>query len=103
MQSGLNGSTFKYHFGVRRFHIIPQSYGFSQGLWLKNFLQVLLLCNQRYQVPLLIYINQYGQVSCLVIGRKLLGDMKYLMRSVKIAVEGVGVWTGDHLDVKRVN
>ena len=34
---------------------------------------------------------------------KVLGDMKYLMRSVKRAAEAVGIWTEDNWDVKRVN
>ena len=33
----------------------------------------------------------------------MLGDMKYLMRSVKRAVGAVGIWTEDNWDVKRVN
>ena len=39
----------------------------------------------------------------LVIGNKVLGDMEYLMRSVKQAAEAVEIWTEDHWDVKRVN
>ena len=39
----------------------------------------------------------------MVLGRKLLGDMKYLMRSVKRAAEAVGIWTEDNWNVKRVN
>ena len=34
---------------------------------------------------------------------KVLGDMKYLMRSVKQAADAVGIWTEDTRDVKRVN
>ena len=34
---------------------------------------------------------------------KVLGDMKYLMRSVKQAAEAVGIWTEQNWDVKRVN
>ena len=34
---------------------------------------------------------------------KLLGDMKYLMRSVKQAADAVGIWTEENRDVKRVN
>ena len=34
---------------------------------------------------------------------KLLGYMKYLMRSVKRAAEVVGIWTEENWDVKRVN
>ena len=33
---------------------------------------------------------------------KVLGDMKYLMRSVKRSAEAVGIWTEDNWDVKRV-
>ena len=33
----------------------------------------------------------------------MLGNMKYLIRTVKQAVEGVGIWTEANLDVKRVN
>ena len=29
--------------------------------------------------------------------------MKYLTRPVQLAVEGVGIWTEDNWDVKRVN
>ena len=90
MQIGLNVRTFKYYFRGGRFHILPQSYGFSHVLWLNNYLQVLLLGNQRDQVPPLRYINRYDELYCLVRGSKVLGDMKYLMRSVKIAVEGGG-------------
>ena len=41
-------------------------------------------------------------MSCLVRGSKVLGDMKYLMRSVKKAAEVVGIWTEENWDVKRV-
>ena len=34
---------------------------------------------------------------------KVLGDMKYLMKSVKLAAEAVGILTEDDRDVKRVN
>ena len=49
--------SFKYHFGGGRFHMILQSYTFSHGLCLNNFLQFWLICNQRDQVPLFRYIN----------------------------------------------
>ena len=39
----------------------------------------------------------------MVRGRKVLRDMKYLMRSVKRGAEAVGIWTEDKWDVKRVN
>ena len=42
-------------------------------------------------------------MSHLVRGRKVLGDMKYLMSSVKQAAEVVGIWTEDNWDMKRVN
>ena len=69
--------------------MFPQSYKISHYLCLNNFLQVWLIGNQRYQVPLFKYINHYGDVSHLVRGNKVLGGMKYLMRSVKRAVEAV--------------
>ena len=42
-------------------------------------------------------------MSILVIGRKVIGDMKYLTRSVNRSEEAVGIWTEDNWDVKRVN
>ena len=83
--------------------MLTQYYKFSHGLCLYNFLQVWLIGNQRYQVPLFRYINWYCEASHLVIGSKVIGDMKYLMRSVKRAAGAVGIWTEDHWDVKRVN
>ena len=83
--------------------MLPQSYTFSHGLCLNNFLRVLLICNQRDQVPPFRYINQDDKVSHLVIVMKVLGDMKYLMRSVKQAVEAVGIWSEENRDVKIVN
>ena len=59
--------------------------------------------NQRYQVPLLIYINQAGEVSHLVRGSKVLRDRKYLMSSFKRAAKAVGIWTENNCDVKNVN
>ena len=35
--------------------------------------------------------------------RKVLGDIIYLMRSVKRAAEVLGIWTEENWDVKRVN
>ena len=58
-----------------------------------NFLQVWLLGNQRYQDPPFRYINRADNVSHLVRGRKLIGVMKFLIRSVKREVEAVGIWT----------
>ena len=76
--------------------MIPQPYKFSHSLCLNNLLQVWLMGNQRYQVNLFRYSNCSDEVSHLVIERKVLGDMKYLMRSVKRAVETVGIWTEDN-------
>ena len=42
-------------------------------------------------------------MSPLVRGSKLLGDMKYLMWSVKRSAEAVGIWTEENWDVNRVN
>ena len=83
--------------------MLRQSYEFSHGLCLNNPLQVWLMNNQRYQVPPLRYINHNDEVSILVIGRKVIGDIKYLMRSLKRAVKAVGIWTEENWDVKRVN
>ena len=76
--------------------MLPQSYVFSHGLCLNNFLQVWFISNQRYQVTPFIYINQDDQVSILVIGRKVLWGMKYLIRSVKKAAEEKGIYTEDN-------
>ena len=83
--------------------MLPQSYTFSHRLCLNIFLQVLLICNQRYQVPPFRYISQADKVSNLVIVMKVLGDMNDLMRPVKQAAEAVGIWTEEKRDVKRVN
>ena len=80
-----------------------QSYKFSRGLCLNNFLQVLLIVNQRDQVPLFRYINWADQVSHFFRGRKVLVDMKYLMRSVKRAAQAIGIWIEENWDQKRVN
>ena len=88
MKSVLNGRTFKYHFGGGRFHMLPNSYKFSYRI---NLLQLLLICIQRGQVPLFRYINREDELYSLVRGRKVLGYMKYLMRSVKRAVEAVEI------------
>ena len=66
-------------------------------------LQVWLIINQRYQVPLFIYINRSDEVSNLVRGRKIIGDTKSLMRSVKRAAEAVGICTEENWYVQRVN
>ena len=83
--------------------MLPQSYKFSHSLCLDHFLQVWLIVNQRDQVPSFRHINQDYGVSHLVRLRKFLGGIKYLMRSVKRAVEAVGIWTEDNWGVKRVN
>ena len=83
--------------------MLPQSYTFYHGLCLNNLLQVLLICNQRDQVPPFRYINQADKVSHLVIAMEVLGDIKYLMKSVKRAADAVGIWTEENWDVKRVN
>ena len=83
--------------------MLPQSYTFSHGLCLNNLLQVWLIGNQRDPVTPFIYINRSDEVSHLVIVRKVLGGIKYLMRSVKRAAEAVGIWTEENCDVKRAN
>ena len=75
--------SFRYNFGGDRFYMIPQSYKFSHSLYLNNFLEVWLIGNQRYQVTPFRYINWADEVSRFVRVRKVLGDMKYLMSSVK--------------------
>ena len=82
IKSELNGKTFKYYFGGVRFHMLPQSYTFSRVLCMNGFLQVWFICNKIYQVPPFRYINKYDEVSHIFRGSKLIGDMKYLMRSV---------------------
>ena len=47
-----------------------------------------------------MYINQSDEVYHLVRVRKVLSDMKDLMRSVKRSAEAVGIWTKDHCDVR---
>ena len=83
--------------------MLPQSYEFSHGLCLNNFLQVLFIGNQRDHVTPFRYINWDDEVYHFVRGWKVLGDMKYLIRSVKRAAEAVGIWTKENWDVKRVN
>ena len=63
--------------------MLPQSYNFSRGLCLNNFLQVWLIGNQRDRVNPFRYINRADEVSFLVRRRRVLRDMKYLMKSVK--------------------
>ena len=76
--------------------MLLQSYKFSHRLYLNNFLQVWLMCNQRDQVPSFRYINWDGAVHHLFRRIKVLGDMKYLMRSVKRSAEAVGIWTTEN-------
>ena len=83
--------------------MIPQSYKFSHDLCLNNSLQVRFIDNQVDQVPPFRCINWDDKVSILVRGRKVLGDTKQLMRSVKRAAEAVGNWNDDNWEVKRVN
>ena len=83
--------------------MLPLSYKTSHSIVLNNFFQVWLIFNQRYQVPPFIYINGADEVSRLNIVIKVLGDMKYLIRSVKRASEALGIWTEDNWDLKRVN
>ena len=54
-------------------------------------------------VPPFRYINQDDKISHLVIVMKVLGDMTYLMRSVKQEADAVGIWSEENRDVKRVN
>ena len=82
MKIVLKVSTSKYNFGGGEFHMLSQSYKFSHGLCLNNFLQVWLIGNQKYQLPPFRYINRDDEVSHLVRIKKVLGDMKYLMRSI---------------------
>ena len=56
--------------------MLPQSYGFSRGLCLNCLLQVWLIVNQIYQVPLFRYINCDDELYILDKGRKVIGDMK---------------------------
>ena len=58
---------------------------------------------KRDQVPQLRYIDQADKVSHLVIVMKVIGDIKYLMRSVKGAENAVEICTEENWDVKRVN
>ena len=83
--------------------MLHQSYKISHSLCLNNFLQVWFIGNQKDHVTPFRYINWADYVSHLVKGRKLLGNMKYLMRSVKRAAEAVIIWTEESWDVKRVN
>ena len=83
--------------------MLPNYYKSSHVFCLNNFLQVCLIGNQRYHFTPFRYINWDDEVYNLVIGIKVRGDMKYLIISVKIGSEAVGIWTEDNWDVKRVN
>ena len=83
--------------------MLPQSYIFSHRLCLNHFLQVWLIGDKRDQVTLFRYINHADEVSHLVRVRKVRGDMKDLLRSVKQEVEAVGICTEENWDVKREN
>ena len=83
--------------------MILQYYKVSHGLCLNNFLQILLICNQKYQFPPFGYIIQDYDVSHLVRVRKVTGHMKSLMRLVNRGVEAVEICTDDNWDMKRVN
>ena len=91
MQIILNERTFKCHFGVGRFPMLPQFYKFAHVFRLNHFPHVWVIGNQRYQEPTIRYINQTDEVYSLVRGRKVLGDIKYLMKSVKQSAEVVGI------------
>ena len=97
----MNENTFKYHFGEGRcggrFYMLPQFYTYSYSLCLNNFIQVQLIGKQSYQVTLFRYITRADGVSHLVRGRKVLGDKKYLMKSVKQAAEAIIIWTEEDL------
>ena len=83
--------------------MLPQSYKVSHGFCLNDFLQVLFMGNQRDHVTPFRYINWSDGVSHLVRGRKVIGNLKYLLRPVKRAEEAVGIWTEEKCDMKRVN
>ena len=93
MKSGFNGKTFEFIFEGGRFHMLPQSYKFSHSLCLNNYPQFWLIRNQRDQVILFRYINRDYEVSHLIRGSKVLGDINHLMSSVKRAAEAAGIWT----------
>ena len=62
-------------------------------IFFNNFLQVWLIDNQRYQFPPFIYINRADEVYHLFRGSKLLGDIKYLTKPVKLEAEAVRICT----------
>ena len=83
--------------------MLPQSYKFSHGLCLNNLLQVWLIGNQRDETPPFRYINKADGMSYFVRGSKVLGDMEYLMRSVKRVADAIGVRNEDNWYGKIVN
>ena len=70
---------------------------------MNSVLKSWLIVNQIDQITPFIYIVKNGEVSHLFRGSKVIGDMKYLMRSVKRTADAVGIWNEDNQDVKRVN
>ena len=63
---------------------------------MNDFLQVWLIGNYRYQVLSFTGNNWDDEVYLLIRRRKVLGDMKYLTRSVKQAAEALRVWAEDN-------
>ena len=66
--------------------MLPQSYEFSHGLCLDNFLQVLLIVNQIYWVPPFRYINRGDEVSHLV-------ERQLFMRKVLILIPKLSIFS----------
>ena len=95
--------TFEYHFWEGRFHILPQSYKIYHCLCFHHFLQFWLIVSQRDQVYPFRCINWDNEVYHFVRESKLIGKLKYLMRSVKRTAEALGIWTEDNWNVKRVH
>ena len=58
--------------------------------------------NQKHQVTPLRYINRADEVSRFVRGSTGIKDVEYLMRSVKLEAEAVGIWTEENWNVKRI-
>ena len=83
--------------------MLPRFYKFSRCPCLNNFLQVWFIVNQRDQVSTFRHIIWDDEIPRFIIRIKVLGDMKYLMRSFKRASEAVGIWTEGNWDVKRLN
>ena len=53
-------------------------------------------------VSFVFYRRTYCGRILSVRGRKVLGDMKYSMRSVKLSAQAVGIWTEDNWDVNTL-